>query len=83
MREKEKRTLTQWDVEFMIRFELGQLPPYLVQRMRDKDRTQRANALEEITRRISRRFENMTITQEYEPHRIVDHGAAGSSRGDR
>lgn len=45
----------------MIRFEVGQLPPYLIQQLRAKDRLEREAACDEVAARIARRFEGLEV----------------------
>lgn len=65
------------EIEIMIRFEVGQLPPYLVQRMRSKNPAERQAACDEAAKRISRRFEGKTVSHPHRPYVVEDHGAAG------
>lgn len=72
------RVMPHDELEIMIRYEVGQLPPYLVQRMRSRNPSERQAACDEVAKRISRRFERMTISYPHQPYVVMDHGAAGA-----
>lgn len=64
------------ELEIMIRYEVGQLPPYLVQRMRSKNPSERQAACDEAAKRISRRFERMTVSYPHKPYVVADYGGS-------
>lgn len=62
--EREKHNTRLWsqlEVEIMVRYEIGQMPPYLIQRLRSKDRLERDQAKDEVAQRISRRFAGLDV----------------------